>query len=175
MLQTARGHSGLRSLAEPGAATRCDKGLTVSPDMAEVIFYEKPGCITNARQKALLRASGHTLEVRDLLGHPWQIDELAVFFAGCEPTECFNPSAPAVKTGKVVPEALTMEQALALMIADPLLIRRPLLQVGEQRRAGFDATHIAAWIGLNDARAQRQDLVSCAQNDESQTPRCGER
>jgi hypothetical protein len=37
--------------------------------MAEVIFYEKAGCAGNARQKALLRASGHQLVVRDLRGY----------------------------------------------------------------------------------------------------------
>ena len=36
--------------------------------MAKIIFYEKPGCGGNARQKALLLASGHELEVRNLLG-----------------------------------------------------------------------------------------------------------
>lgn len=29
--------------------------------MAHLVFYEKPGCAGNARQKALLRAAGHTL------------------------------------------------------------------------------------------------------------------
>jgi hypothetical protein len=39
--------------------------------MAKVIFYEKPGCANNARQKALLAASGHQLDVRNLLTEPW--------------------------------------------------------------------------------------------------------
>ena len=34
--------------------------------MAKVVFYEKPGCGGNARQKRLLVQSGHELEVRDL-------------------------------------------------------------------------------------------------------------
>ncbi len=40
--------------------------------MAEVIFYEKAGCAGNARQKALLRASGHQLVVRDLREQFWK-------------------------------------------------------------------------------------------------------
>lgn len=32
-----------------------------------VIFYEKPGCGNNARQKQWLRASGHTIIVCKLL------------------------------------------------------------------------------------------------------------
>jgi hypothetical protein len=51
----------------------------------------------------------------------------------------FNRSAPAVKSGEVVPEELDEPTALALMRDNPLLIRRPLLQVGDERRVGFDA------------------------------------
>ena len=29
--------------------------------MATVTFYEKPGCVTNARQKRMLEAAGHTV------------------------------------------------------------------------------------------------------------------
>jgi len=38
--------------------------------MARIIFWEKPGCQGNARQKEILLASGHELEVRDLLAEP---------------------------------------------------------------------------------------------------------
>ncbi len=34
--------------------------------MAHIIFYEKPRCLGNARQRALLEAAGHDLDVRDL-------------------------------------------------------------------------------------------------------------
>jgi hypothetical protein len=34
------------------------------------------------------------------------------------------------------------------MLADPLLIRRPLIQVGSRRESGFDAELIDAWIGI---------------------------
>jgi hypothetical protein len=40
--------------------------------MAAVAFYEKAGCAGNARQKALLGASGHQLEVRDLRKPFWK-------------------------------------------------------------------------------------------------------
>lgn len=39
--------------------------------MATAIFWEKPGCQGNARQKEILLASGHELDVRDLLTEPW--------------------------------------------------------------------------------------------------------
>jgi nitrogenase-associated protein len=116
--------------------------------MAHVLFYEKPGCAGNERQKVLLRAAGHDLEVRDLLTTPWTEATLRPFLAGAAVADWFNRTAPRVKSGEVVPEALTAEAALALLLADPLLIRRPLLQVGERREVGFLAAVVGDWIGL---------------------------
>lgn len=39
--------------------------------MAKVTFFAKPGCISNGRQKALLAAVGHELEIRNLLTERW--------------------------------------------------------------------------------------------------------
>lgn len=119
--------------------------------MAHVIFYEKPGCGGNARQRALLQAAGHTLTVRDLLGEPWTAATLLAFLEPLPVSEWINRAAPHLKNGEVQPETLGRDDALALLLAEPLLIRRPLLQVGEERRVGFDTTAIAQWIGLEGA------------------------
>lgn len=116
--------------------------------MSYVIFFEKPGCINNTRQKALLETAGHRLVVRDLLTEPWTAAALRPFFGDMPVADWFNRSAPAIKEGHVVPEQLGEEQALALMLADPLLIRRPLMRVGGERMAGFDVEKVDAWIGL---------------------------
>jgi nitrogenase-associated protein len=116
--------------------------------MAKVIFYEKPGCGGNARQKALLIASGHELDVRNLLAEPWTAGRLRAFFGARPVAEWFNASAPRVKSGEIDPGALSPEAALALMLADPILIRRPLLKVGDRCEAGFAADVVDAWIGL---------------------------
>lgn len=115
--------------------------------MAKVIFYEKPGCGGNARQKALLTAAGHVLEVRDLLTHPWTAEALKSFFGPRPVAEWFNRSAPRVKSGEVVPEVLCEDAALAILLADPLLIRRPLLESADRRETGFDTALISAWLG----------------------------
>lgn len=117
--------------------------------MADVIFFEKPGCGGNARQKQVLSDSGHVLDVRNLLAHPWTEAELRCFFGTRPVAEWFNRASPRVKSGDVVPEALDAEGALALMLADPLLIRRPLLQVGERREVGWDEALMSKWIGLS--------------------------
>ncbi|HSO84783.1 hypothetical protein [Thiocapsa sp.] len=49
--------------------------------MSSVLFYEKPGCLSNVRQKALPASLGHRLTVRDLLAEPWTAERLRPFFA----------------------------------------------------------------------------------------------
>ena len=45
-----------------------------------VIFYEKPGCQGNARQKKMLMDAGVTLVVRDMFGETWKSESLMGFF-----------------------------------------------------------------------------------------------
>jgi nitrogenase-associated protein len=116
--------------------------------MAKIVFYEKPGCGNNTRQKALLKSSGHEVEARDLLSEPWTPERLLAFFGSRPVCEWFNGASPRVKSGEVQPDALTAEAALAAMVADPLLIRRPLMESGGRREAGFDAALVDAWVGL---------------------------
>ena len=130
--------------------------------MVQVVFYEKPGCINNTRQKHLLRAAGHELKVKNLLEEPWTVEQLRPFFGQLPVAEWFNRTAPAVKAGEVDPDTITEQEALALMITMPLLIRRPLMQVADECRVGFDMETVDAWIGLGQADMQ-SDLETCSQ------------
>jgi nitrogenase-associated protein len=125
--------------------------------VAHIIFWEKPGCAGNARQRALLLASGHTLNVKNLLIEAWDAERLRSFFGERPVAEWFNRSSPRVKSGEVTPDALNEDEALGLMLADPLLIRRPLLEANGRREAGFDPERIGAWIGLAEARVPVTD------------------
>lgn len=129
--------------------------------MAIVVFYEKPGCTNNTRQKRWLRESGHQVLARNLLAHKWRSDELIRFLAELPVAKWFNPNAPRVKSGEINPAELDTDRALALLQAEPLLIRRPLMQVGESRMAGFDHESVARWIGLCP-RNQAVDLEACS-------------
>lgn len=131
--------------------------------MADIIFFEKTGCAGNARQKALLIASGHRVQACDLRDVSWNNERLLEFLAGLPVAQWFNRAAPAIKSGEIVPENLVMVTALALLRDNPLLIRRPLLQVGDERRVGFDAAAINAWIGLDNAPPG--DLEACRHGD----------
>ncbi|MEH2195301.1 MAG: ArsC/Spx/MgsR family protein [Nostoc sp.] len=116
--------------------------------MARVIFYSKPGCKGGVKQKVLLTVAGHEVIPQNMLTEPWTVERLRSFFGDRPVTEWFNLSAPKVKSGEVVPEKVDEQTALALMLKEPLLIRRPLLEVGDRREVGFDVQKIDAWIGL---------------------------
>lgn len=137
--------------------------------MAIVHFYEKPGCFNNTRQKQMLVKAGHLLIVHDLLRFPWSQNRprLRSFFGDLPVSEWFNRSAPAIKDGELKPELINERQAIELMVANPLLIRRPLLEVDGRRRAGFDAENIDAWLGLSDALTY-EDLETCPKQHKQQ-------
>ncbi len=131
-----------------------------------MLFYEKPGCINNKRQKQLLREAGHEVMAKNLLTEHWEISHLLLFFKGHPVADWFNRSAPAVKSGELVPEHLDARQALELMLQNPLLIRRPLMQVGEHYHLGFDLASVQNWAGLGPSlqvseQSLAADLETC--------------
>jgi len=129
--------------------------------MATVDFYEKPGCIGNAKQKQLLQTAGHSLRVHNLLTEPWTPERLQAFFGDRPIPDWFNPTAPPLKSGAINPSQLDAEMALAAMIQQPILIRRPLMQVGDRCMAGFDMAVVDAWIGLSPQTDLSQDVQTC--------------
>ena len=145
-----------------------------------LIFYEKPGCATNSRQKVLLQRAGVQFEVRSLLAEKWTTDHLEKFFSGLPVTEWFNRVAPRIKKGEVRPETVSAAQALALMVADPLLIRRPLLQKGAWHYVGFVWDEIAPQLGIasaidaagNSKKAAGDDLEACSHGAHAHAKSC---
>lgn len=124
--------------------------------MATILFYQKPGCGTNARQIRALEAAGHQVIARNLLTEPWTAERLLTFFGTSPVTSWFNPAAPRVKSGEVNPAEIDAADAIALMRDDPLLIRRPLIEAGDARCAGFDREPVPSLLG-----AERNDFQGC--------------
>ncbi len=120
--------------------------------MATIVFYEKPGCSNNTKQKVWLASSGHTVLARNILTEKWTAERLRAFFGDLPVARWFNPAAPRIKSGELDPAAFDANNALEMMIADPLLIRRPLMEANGELRTGFDADAVRVWIGLNDAK-----------------------
>lgn len=135
--------------------------------MATVLFYQKPGCGTNARQIRALEAAGHQVIAKSLLTEPWTAADLVSFFGETPVASWFNPAAPRVKSGEVDPAGIDAAAAIALMLTDPLLIRRPLIDVDGTRCAGFDRAPVPWLLG-----GERDDLQTCTRPEA--VPRCPE-
>jgi len=108
-----------------------------------VVFYEKPFCAANAKQKQILRESGCTLIERNLLEHGLDGDTLRSFMGDKKVADWFNPAAPAIKNGEISPETLDEVSAMELLMSNPILIRRPLMVIGNEKLCGFDADKVS--------------------------------
>jgi nitrogenase-associated protein len=134
--------------------------------MATIVFYQKPGCKTNARQKQLLEAAGHIVTAKSLLTEPWTDERLRGFFGSTPVASWFNRAAPRIKSGEIDPATFDAGAALAIMVGDPLLIRRPLVEANGQRCAGFDREPVTSLLG----GAADPDAESCSRRGPS--PHC---
>ena len=133
--------------------------------MATIQFYQKPGCATNARQKRMLEAAGHIVNARSLLTELWTAAALLGFFGSTPVASWFNPAAPRVKSGEILPAKLDAASAIVLMLDDPLLIRRPLVEADGERCAGFDREPVTSLLG----GAADRDSEACSR-PEASTP-----
>ncbi len=137
--------------------------------MATIVFFEKTGCINNTKQKQILTLAGHQVEAIDLLEYPWTKEKLLAFFEGLPVKDWFNINAPSVQSGKVKPDNYSFNEALEAMLLEPLLIRRPLIMIGDHKIVGFDKEKIREVAGLrqNDNPEMiyllNQNLVDCPQ------------
>lgn len=108
-----------------------------------VVFYEKPFCAANAKQKQILRSSGCTLIERNLLEHGLDAETLRSFMGDKKVADWFNPAAPAIKNGEIHPDALNETDAMNLLLSNPILIRRPLMVIGSEKLCGFDEKKVS--------------------------------
>lgn len=138
-------------------------------NLPKIIFYEKPGCASNRTQKELLVRIGLQLDVRNLLTQAWTAEQLLAFFGELPVEQWFNPSAPSVKSGEIIPAEITASAALSAMIDNPILIRRPLMHWGDYYQAGFDLPRLMANL---PPVAALQDQISLKDFNLSQAEAC---
>jgi nitrogenase-associated protein len=137
--------------------------------MATIVFYEKPGCATNARQRKVLQQAGHTVDQRSLLSEAWTKNRLRQFFGTLPVAQWFNKAAPKIKSGVINPEAIDAEIALEIFIQEPLLIRRPLIEVNGQQFVGFDEAKLKEHISLPNAS---DELLEGCSRQNADAPTC---
>jgi nitrogenase-associated protein len=117
--------------------------------MTDLVFYEKPGCIGNKQQKAILLKLGIRLEVHDILSEPWTAERLRPFFGNKTIPMWFNESAPQVKSGEIDIDQLDESEALSLMVEQPILIKRPLMIYQSLKQSGFTSGPVLDELGVN--------------------------
>ena len=139
--------------------------------MAEITFYEKSGCLGNHEQKTFLRKQGVKLQVRNLLTSFWTAETLRPFFRDEPVSEWFHLSSPRIKSGELDISSFSESDALDAMLADPILIRRPLLVYGELRQSGFVDGPVLEALGIR--LKPEQDMQSCPMGDEA-VAACGD-
>lgn len=123
-----------------------------------VVFYEKPFCAANAKQKQILRKSGCTLIERNLLEHGLDTEALRSFMGDKKVEDWFNPAAPAIKNGEIIPNELDEVEAMGLLISNPILIRRPLMIIGTEKLCGFDEKKVSEIL---DRYVEAMPKINC--------------
>lgn len=123
-----------------------------------VVFYEKPFCAANAKQKQILRSSGCTLIERNLLEHGLDAGAIRSFMGDKKVAEWFNPAAPAIKNGEISPESLNENEAMELLMSNPILIRRPLMIIGAEKMCGFDERKVSEIL---DRYVEAMPKINC--------------
>ena len=78
------------------------------------------------------------LDERDYAKNPLSRDDLEELFRGRDARDFINPKSPAFKTLGLKGKTLTADQAIALMVREPNLLKRPLVIAGKKLIAGFD-------------------------------------
>jgi arsenate reductase (glutaredoxin) len=87
---------------------------------------------------------GAELDERDYAKTALSAAELKELFANRDPRDFLNPRSPAFKAMGLAGKALTAERAIALMVKEPNLIKRPIVIAGKEMIAGFDRDRLRA-------------------------------
>lgn len=115
----------------------------------EILFYEKTGCIGNAKQKKLLSDYGIKFKTLSLLDTKWSFESLSDFFNGLTKDEMINPFAPSEELEKIDILSISKDDLVKYMIKNPILIKRPLISIGEVKMCGFDIPKINSALKLH--------------------------
>lgn len=126
-------------------------------------FYEKTGCSGNAKQKELLKSHNISFSVKSLLDTKWTSESLNQFFEGLEVIDIFNPFAPQIRDKEIDISKLSFDEAINLMIQNPILIKRPLLDINGVKICGFDIEKINKLLNTNIDTNKK--LNTCSSSD----------
>lgn len=116
--------------------------MSFVPNKYMILFYEKPGCAGNKKQQNILKNQGLSFQTKSILDTPWTKESLFAFFKDLDKSQIINPFAPKIKNNELDIENTSKEELIELMCQEPILIKRPLLEIGEHKLCGFDIDKI---------------------------------
>jgi arsenate reductase len=88
-----------------------------------------------------------TPQERELFKEPMSADDLRRLLNGRPVSDIFATRSPTYKKLGLAGQQLSDDDMLRLMVENPQLIRRPIVQVGDQLVIGFDARALDAAVG----------------------------
>jgi len=86
----------------------------------------------------LSQAGVTTIEVRDFFRDPFSRDELEELVAKDDPTRFFSFRSPSFKKLGLERDSLERDQIISLMLEEPRLIKRPIVEIGDIVILGTD-------------------------------------
>jgi hypothetical protein len=121
--------------------------------VADIVFYEKPGCVNGEKQKAILRAAGHRIICIDILTFPWSREKLLGFVADKEPVEMMNHTAPAIKNGEII------GPANYIRFTDSLVDSLKDIQIGDSSTVKSIGSFVIPAIKINSLYISQPSIV----------------
>jgi arsenate reductase len=110
-------------------------------------FFFKPSCGTCKKAKAYLDRRGIDYEPLDITRTPPPPEVLERAIDPRDPKKSLNARSSAFRQKDLATRDVTAQEALALMVQDPNLIRRPFIIDGEKTYQGFDQSSLEAFLG----------------------------
>ncbi len=92
----------------------------------------------------MLAHQGLPVESRDIFRQPLSRDEILALIGRTPAYELFSWRSPTARARGLRPGTLSDDELIDLMLEDPRLIRRPLIDAGDRLIVGADATALAA-------------------------------
>jgi arsenate reductase len=116
--------------------------------MAGVIIYHNPNCSSSNHAVRIARELGVDAEVVQYLKHPLDEPTLRAIIAKLEgpPTELVRRDATFAQLALTDADVETVDQIVAVLVATPRLLQRPLLVTDDKAVIGRPKERVAALL-----------------------------
>lgn len=114
--------------------------------MLPILFYEKTGCFNNTKQKNILKEFGCEVLATNILDIKFTQQKLLDFFGEQSIKECVNKKALKLQNININLDTISNQELLNKMIQKPILIKRPLIAIGEKKFCGFDIHKLVNYV-----------------------------